>query len=103
MDENRINIKVTIGGRVYSLRVEMEEEEFVRRAVERIEQKIQELQASYTVSDDKDLLAMAALQIGSELARLEKKGSEGSEEQEKALKRMEARIADYLKESEEAS
>ncbi|MFB6257491.1 MAG: cell division protein ZapA [Flavobacteriales bacterium] len=98
MEEGAINIRVTVGGRVYSLRVGMEEEEFVRRGAEMVDKKIQELQSSYSVSDDKDLLAMTALQLGSERARAEKEGEAEQEHEKEALERLEERIAAYLKE-----
>ena len=101
MSDESIQIKVTVAGRVYRLKVGMHEEEFVRRGAEMIEERMQRLQASYTVSDDKDLLAMAALQIGTEQARSEKEGTDEQQRNEEAMKRMEERIAAYLSEQRE--
>lgn len=97
MGQEKIKIKVTIAGRIYQLNVGMEEEEFVRRAAEQVDERIRELQSSYAVGDQKDLLAMAALEMGTERYRLEK-GAE--RENEQALERMEEmkeRIDEYLR------
>jgi cell division protein ZapA (FtsZ GTPase activity inhibitor) len=101
MSDENIRIKVTVAGRVYRLKVGMHEEEFVRRGAEMIEERMQQLQASYTVSDDKDLLAMAALQIGTERARSEKEEDEDRDRNEEVMRRLEERISAYLSEHRE--
>ncbi len=103
MSKDTIHIKVTVGGRVYSLNVRMEEEEFVRRAAERIEGKVKELRSSYAVNDEKDLLAMAALQIATDEARSEKEGRSKEQRKEDRMRSMEQRIEDFLKAQEGSS
>lgn len=98
MSDDTIQISVTVAGRVYRLRVGMDEEAFVRRGAEMIEERINQLRNSYSVNDDKDLIAMAALQTGTELARNDKEGVQERSENEKRFQELEQRVATYLKE-----
>ncbi|MFB6259071.1 MAG: cell division protein ZapA [Flavobacteriales bacterium] len=95
MEEDTIRINVTVAGRTYSMRVKMEEEEYVRKGAELIDQKIRELQASYSVKDDKDLLAMSALQLATERSRSAGEEARGQDQGE--IEEMEERIAQYLR------
>lgn len=97
MEEDTIKINVTIAGRSYSMRVKMEEEEYVRKGAEKVDQKIRELQASYSVSDDKDLIAMSALQLATEQARSAGEESRDRDRNKAEIEEMEQRISDYLK------
>lgn len=98
MDQESINIKVTIAGRVYRLSVGMEEEEHVRRGARMIEEHLNELRSSYAVQDPKDLLAMTALRMASERSRLERELEEGGQEGSEALQSIEDRIEEFLRE-----
>ena len=51
-----ISIKINIADRVYPLRVNMEEEEVIRRAAKIINDRIKEFQDNYAVRDKQDLL-----------------------------------------------
>ncbi|MCF6297131.1 MAG: cell division protein ZapA [Flavobacteriaceae bacterium] len=63
MDEI-IGIKVTIGNRVYPLKIKGEgEEEGIRTAVDKINKLINKFEGSYAVRDKQDVLAMCALQV----------------------------------------
>ena len=62
-----VSVKVEIAGGVYPLRIKSEDERNVKQAVELINQKISELERTYGVKDKKDVLAMVALQLVSEL------------------------------------
>ncbi len=62
-----VSVKVEIAGGLYPLRIKSEDERNVRQAVELINQKISELERTYGVKDKKDVLAMVALQLVSEL------------------------------------
>lgn len=97
MDQENINIKVTVAGRVYRLNVGMEEEEHVRRGVKLIEEHLNELRSSYAVQDPKDLLAMTAIRMASERSRLERELEEGGQEGSEALEAIEERIESFLK------
>lgn len=60
------SIKVVIAGRTYPLTVSEREADFVEEAVRRINERVKELEASYSVKDKQDLLAMAALQFATQ-------------------------------------
>ncbi len=61
-----ISIKITIAERIYPLKVEMEEEENVRKAAKIINDRIREFQEKYAVKDKQDLLAMCVLQFATD-------------------------------------
>lgn len=56
-----ISIKINIADRVYPLKVNMEEEEVIRKAAKLINDRIKEYQETYAVRDKQDLLSMCAL------------------------------------------
>ncbi len=60
---SELSIKVIIAGRTYPLTIQMEEEEAVRAAANRINDAVKVLRDNYAVKDTQDLLAMAALQL----------------------------------------
>jgi cell division protein ZapA len=66
---NNLSIKVNIGGRVYPLTIDPAEEEFIRKAADRINANIKELQDNYAVRDMQDLLAMTTLQYATEVIK----------------------------------
>lgn len=62
MEPRRITI--TIAGRSYPLSVPAAEEETLRRVGKEIEQMIKEFEASFSVRDKQDALAMCCLKFG---------------------------------------
>ncbi len=64
-----VSVKVEIAGGIYPLKVKSEDENSVKQAVELINHKISEFEKSYGVKDKKDVLAMVALQLVSELQK----------------------------------
>lgn len=92
---SEFSIKVNIAGRPYPLTIEREEEENVRRAAKNINEYIQELQENYAVNDKQDLLAMAALQMSTQVAT--KAGEEESEGFKLQLQALEEKLDAYLK------
>ncbi len=62
----QINIRVNIADRVYPLKVTVEEEEKVRRAAKRLNERIQQYKKQFEVEDKHDLLAMCALEFATE-------------------------------------
>ena len=56
-----ININLLIAGRSYPLKIKPSEEEIVRRAAKRVNEKVQEFQEQYAAKDKQDYLAMCAL------------------------------------------
>ena len=68
-----ISIKINIADRVYPLKVNMEEEEIIRRAAKLINDRIKEYQENYEVRDKQDLLAMSVLHYATATLKAEKK------------------------------
>lgn len=68
-----ISIKITISDRIYPLKVNMEEEEIVRRAAKIINERIKDYQENYAVRDKQDLLSMAVLHYATAVLRTEHK------------------------------
>ena len=68
-----ISIKITISDRIYPLKVNVEEEEIVRRAAKIINERIQDYQENYAVRDKQDLLSMAVLHYATAVLRTEHK------------------------------
>ncbi len=68
-----ISIKINIADRVYPLKVNMEEEEIIRRAAKLINDRIKEYQENYAVRDKQDLLAMSVLHYATSSLKAEKK------------------------------
>jgi cell division protein ZapA len=64
-----VTVKVEIAGGLYTLKIKNEDESNVKQAVELINQKISEFEKNYGVKDKKDLMAMVALQLVSQLAK----------------------------------
>lgn len=68
-----ISIKINIADRVYPLKVNMEEEEIIRRAAKLINDRIKEYQDNYAVRDKQDLLSMCVLHYATTALKAEKK------------------------------
>ncbi|MEJ6979592.1 cell division protein ZapA [Pedobacter sp. P351] len=68
-----ISIKINIADRVYPLRVNMEEEEMIRRAAKIINDRIKEFQDNYAVRDKQDLLSMCVLHYATATLKADKK------------------------------
>ena len=70
-----ISIKITIADRVYPLKVNMEEEEIIRRAAKLINDRIKEYQENYAVRDKQDLLSMCVLHYATSSLKADQKFS----------------------------
>ena len=68
-----ISIKINIADRVYPLKINMEEEEVVRRAAKLINDRIKEFQENYAVRDKQDLLSMCVLHYATATLKAEKR------------------------------
>lgn len=64
-----VSVKVEIAGGLYTLKIKSEDESNVKQAVELINHKISEFERNYGVKDKKDVMAMVALQLVSQLAK----------------------------------
>ncbi len=91
-----ISIKINIADRLYPLKIEMEEEELVRKAAKNINERIKTFQENYAVKDKQDLLSMAVLHYATEALKFDKKvllEDDGISEKALEIDRM---LADYL-------
>ncbi|MFC7522709.1 cell division protein ZapA [Parapedobacter sp. GCM10030251] len=70
-----ISIKINIADRIYPLRVDMEEEEVIRRASKLINDRIKEFQENYAVRDKQDLLSMCVLHYATGMLKAERKST----------------------------
>jgi len=68
-----ISIKINIADRVYPLKVNMEEEEIIRRAAKLINDRIKEYQENYAVRDKQDLLSMCVLHYATSSIKAEQR------------------------------
>jgi len=60
---SEVNIKVEIDGSVFPLKINAEDEQNIREAVNLINTKIAEFEKIYAVKDKKDVLGMVMLQL----------------------------------------
>jgi cell division protein ZapA len=64
---SEVNIKVEVAGSVFPLRVNAEDEQNIKEAVDLINRKITEFEKNYAIKDKKDVLGMVMLQLVSQL------------------------------------
>ncbi len=70
MNNNLLNISVSIADRPYRLKINKDEEAQVRSAAKMLNDKISEYQNSYHANDKQDYLAMAALLVTTDFLKL---------------------------------
>lgn len=68
-----VSIKVKIADRIFPIKVSTQEEYFVRTAVKNLDSKIKEIRAYYGIKEYKDVLAMIALELATEQAKIQSK------------------------------
>lgn len=71
--KEEVSIKVKITDRVFPIKVSNVEEPHVRKAAKDIDQKVKEIQVNFGIKDYKDVLAMIALELGTENVRFKSK------------------------------
>jgi cell division protein ZapA (FtsZ GTPase activity inhibitor) len=64
---SEVSIKVEIAGSVFPLKVNAEDEQNIKEAVNLINTKIAEFERNYAIKDKKDVLGMVMLQLVSQL------------------------------------
>ena len=90
---SEINIKVEVAGSIFPLKVNAEDEQNIKEAVELINNKIAELEKSYAVKDKKEVLSMVLLQLVSQLY----KQAHTAEKELSHLKHLFADVEEMLK------
>ena len=91
-----ISIKINIADRVYPLKINMEEEEIVRRAAKLINDRIKEYQENYAVKDKQDLLSMCVLHYASASIRAEKKASNEDKDLAEKVYQLDSLLNDFF-------
>ena len=94
--DNQLSIKVTIANRQYPLRIERSEEEGIRKAAKKVNERTKEYGLNYAVEDAQDLLAMAALNFANEARELSGSKMAVTEQQEEKLAEIDQLLSDYL-------
>ncbi|OFX25002.1 MAG: cell division protein ZapA [Bacteroidetes bacterium GWA2_31_9] len=94
MEDNKLSINLNIIDRYYPLRIEVKEEEKIRKAAKLINDKVLQYKQKYTDKDTQDFLAMAALQYVSKVLELE--GKQDSKPIINELQEIEKELEDYL-------
>ncbi len=92
-----LKIKVSIADRVYPLTVKIEEEEGIRKAVNKINELIKKFELNYAVRDKQDVLAMSALQFASKLEVKNLYNENEKREAEEKLNKLNSLIEAQLK------
>jgi len=94
----KLKIKISIGGRVYPLSINSEaEEEGVRKAANKINALINKFEQNYAVSDKQDVLAMCALQFASQVEIHDIKNNEDLDKATQKLDTLTKKLDVYLK------
>lgn len=70
-----LSIKIKIGDRIYPVKVQPEDEAFVRQAGKILEQRIRHYQKNLRIEDQQDLLAMVAFDCLVEGLKMQRQGS----------------------------
>jgi cell division protein ZapA len=75
MDDKKFLIHIDVANKTYPLRIYRNEEELARKAAKQIKTLLEQYRAKYlkSVRDDKDILAMVALQLSIENLQLEER------------------------------
>jgi cell division protein ZapA len=94
-----ISIKINIADRVYPLKINVEEEEVVRRAAKLINDRIKEYQENYAVKDKQDLLSMCVLHYASASIRAEKKASNEDADVAEKVYQLDSLLNDFFTEA----
>ncbi|MFP3859386.1 MAG: cell division protein ZapA [Bacteroidales bacterium] len=63
MGEEKLSIKLNLADRYYPLKIDVKDEERIRKAGRMINEKILQYKQRYSDKDNQDFLAMAALQF----------------------------------------
>lgn len=73
MTDNQIRITIVIAGRRFGINIPRDDEEYIRRAAVRINELITKYQQRFSNDKTDDYISMAALQLATELVKLENK------------------------------
>jgi len=92
----KLSIKLNIGGRTYPLTIDRDQEEKYRKIAKRINELISEYSKRYTKLDSQDFMAMTTFQVVFE--NTEKADKEDESPVLDELKSMDEELSDFLNE-----
>ena len=93
--DDKLSIKVNLAERFYPLKIEVNDEEKIRKAAKIINEKVLQYKQKYEDKDTQDFLAMAALQFVIKMIENEQKGDSAPFIDN--LKDLEEELSAYLK------
>lgn len=91
-----ISIKIIIADRVYPLKINIEEEENVRRAAKLVNDRLKEFSENYQVRDKQDLLSMCLLQIATENLKIEKEQQNLNLDLGQSIEQIDRKLSEFL-------
>jgi len=91
-----ISIKINIADRVYPLKVNIEEEEIIRRAAKLINDRIKEYQENYAVRDKQDLLSMCVLHYATSALKVEQRSSSEDTEVSERVYQLDGLLSEFF-------
>ena len=94
---SEVNIQVEVAGSVFPLKVNAEDEQNIKEAVDLINNKIAEFEKNYAIKDKKDVLSMVMLQLVAQLY----KQANTAERELSHLKLLFADVEEMLKEHQQ--
>lgn len=94
MDE--LTISVTIADRPYRLKIKKEEEERVRKAAKKINERIKQYSENYAFNDRQDLLAMVSLEFANSSMVFEGQLTETDQEVKEKLTEIDNILTEHL-------
>jgi cell division protein ZapA len=93
------SVKITIAGRIYPIKVDVNEEAFVHDAAKRINERVSQLEKGFVVKDKQDLLALTALQFATQYLEAKDKTIDNKEDLLAGILEVEALIDLHLAKS----
>ena len=93
--DQKLSIKVNVADRFYPLKIDIKDEEKIRKAAKLINEKVLQYKQRYTDKDTQDFLAMAALQFVTKVIELEQ--SQNTIILEESLRELDEELSEYLK------
>lgn len=94
---SELSIKVSIGERIYPLKIRSEDEENVRKAAQRINERLLEYETKFGFADRKDALAMIALEFSVDLLSEQVNGPGLEPRDQNLIQEIEQKLDDILK------
>ncbi len=94
LDDSKLSIKINIADRYYPLRIVRKDEEKIRSAAKRINEKVLFYKQRYADRDVQDALSMAALQFVIKLIEMEENKTTPPIVEE--IDRLDKELGDYL-------